>query len=469
MAKGQETHRAATRPAAGVEAQRSPAIRKTVYLERTANDTIDGQLPGRESYHGHRDNRKIRRARERRRKRKARKRDRTPPPAQLDVGEPSGGGVETLGTAHNAREDNTKGRGVVVSVAGVGAGSIQPSLNGESKTEKRKGAQIPVMGTMVGAEPLREYPTPAPPPPPPPSRKRKRNETFEIGTTKSVPIHGISGAQVHGHEGGSRKADWHPVKSAEACDESPNSQDDTPGGVILSVDTRELRTRSISRVDRFEIGPRKRKKNARPIKEGALHDDSTSVTALNCALPQHTRNVLAHHTTGRKSVEHCLDAVGLVPETTMERPRRKSGRNTIRKTGDISSYFASSEVQKTQKVINGKDKGKKKRTPAGASVISWPPLTAKTFGLIQEELGNDGVSFTLWISKDFYTIWKTHGPKVPGYSGGSIFKQDQRRFGTTYLSRIKCNDSDPELGSGCCPAAPPIPGRLSLPPSTISG
>lgn len=422
MAKGQETHSAATRPAAGIEAQRPPTIHKTVYLERTANDTID-----------YRADRKIRRARERRRKWRARKRNRTQldrsdndinvvSSVRLDVGEPIGGGVETLGTVHRVREGDTEGgkfgrvavsvagtEGVGVGRKGFGAGSMQSPLIEKSKTderEKRKGirkVRIPVMGTTVGTEP-----------PPPSSGKRKRNEAFEIVITKSVPIHvqdggvGISGAQVHGNGSGSRKANRHPLKSAGACDEGLNSQDDTPKGSISrgrggagAREQRELRMRSIVGSDRFEEGPRKSKKNARPIKEGALYDDTTSVTTLNCTLPQHTRNVLVHHTTNRKPVEHCLDAVGLVPETAMETPAkslRKGSRSTIRKTGDISSYFASSEVQKMQKVINEKDKGKKKRAPAGTSVISWPPLTAKTFGLIQEELENDAVSFTLYFT-----------------------------------------------------------------------
>lgn len=449
MAKGQGTHSAATRPTPNIEAQRPPTMDKTMYPEGTAIDTIDEQLTERESsYHSRKANRKIRRARERRRKQKARKRNRRQldgsnkdisadcavHPVQLDIAETNGGDIKILGTTHEVWEDNAKGRkfgGVVVPVAGMedlgtdqtffGAGSMQPLLTEESRTgerEKRKGirrAQTPVASTTVRTEPSHEYHHRHPPPP---SRKRKRNETFEAVITKSVPIHaqdvsvGISGAQVHGHEGGPTKANQHPIKSAGACDESPNSQVDSPKRFISrrtpntqeGVDAREqkeLRTRSIVGADRFEEGPRKRKKNARPVKEGVLYDDTTSVTPLNCPFPKHTNNALAHHTTNQKPVKHCFDGIKPVLDTAIETPAKslpRCARNVIRGTGGVSSYFASSAVQKMQKISNENDKGKKERTPAGKSVISWPPLTAETFGLIQEELESDAVSFTLHIS-----------------------------------------------------------------------
>lgn len=60
------------------------------------------------------------------------------------------------------------------------------------------------------------------------------------------------------------------------------------------------------------------------------------------------------------------------------------------KPGDVSSYFTCSTVQEVAEAAN--KKGRRRSVPAGKSVIPWPPLTAKTFGLIQEELENDTVS-----------------------------------------------------------------------------
>lgn len=77
------------------------------------------------------------------------------------------------------------------------------------------------------------------------------------------------------------------------------------------------------------------------------------------------------------------------------KPPRKRTRSKIRKTGKVSSYFASSAVeQDSGKPGKSKNKSTKKRVPAGTSVIPWPPLTSETFGLIQEELRNNSVRFS---------------------------------------------------------------------------
>lgn len=86
---------------------------------------------------------------------------------------------------------------------------------------------------------------------------------------------------------------------------------------------------------------------------------------------------------------------------------QKSATTKIKRAGKVSSYFASSAIRQrdTTKVNARKKKCGKKRVPAGISVIPWPALTAETFGLIQEELKNNAVSFnsgvllaTIWMS-----------------------------------------------------------------------
>lgn len=175
----------------------------------------------------------------------------------------------------------------------------------------------------------------------------------------------------------------------------------------------------------------------------------------------------AHEVRGDTAAERISTVFEGEDRGTNQRVYGASTKNT--KPGEVSSYFTCSTVQEVAEAAN-KKKGRGRSVTAGKSVIPWPPLTSKTFGLIQEELENDTVSLFFSYFNCFYVIHKTHHPKVPSYSSRGIFKQDPGRCGTPHLSMtMTCSVPDLELGSGCCPVTPPIPRQVSLPSSFISG
>lgn len=210
-----------------------------------------------------------------------------------------------------------------------------------------------------------------------PLRKRKHSSNFEIIITNRTTLEGTSKGQYQDRR---IKADREEGKSPRTLGSSHHSTDDIPEGVIV----KELRSRNIVMADGFgENFRRKRSKCAGPIYE------DTPSTNPNPTPPQSTKIPLENTTT----------TIGLWPDImkegsdiVMETPAKsiqRGGRKSTRKTGKVSSYFATEKYRK-QKVL------------AGASAIPWPPLTAKTFGLIQEELENDAVSGSFLMFRCYY-------------------------------------------------------------------
>lgn len=413
---------------------KKPVAASTRPTKDKAVSENDGRLTEQESYQGnsasHRANRKIRRARERRRKQKAKKRDRRRrdgsdsgvsagckiPPAEPDVAGPNGGAHEIVEDIDNGRELMLReSGGAIVPVATAGdrvlyeAGSREQPLTEKIKMSKKgkkriRGTRTPVTSILTEVEtPCRA---------PPPSRKRKRSSTIEVVITnhaKSACVRprdaglGISHVRNEVRE---EMAGRHMVKPVRGGAPAgfisqwfPNTE-----GCVNAHGGGEFPARNISMMGGSEEGaPRELSRNAR---DSTPYGDTTSIkprgenmsaTTLNCAPPRNTGILLAHAPLGRKPAEPCPDMIEQVSDTvtdTLVKSLPKGARNKIRRTGKVSSYFVSSAVQKAAEAAKEKDKGEKKRVPAGTSIIPWPPLSAETFGLIQEELGSDAVGFS---------------------------------------------------------------------------
>lgn len=350
--------------------------------------------------------RKVRRARERRRKQRARRRrcaeSRGEENHGADIKPPRkdsspGGRKQPAVEGDVIRAVEIEDRGLHHSLHGA-----EPTpLMGISKMGEMECVIGPVMDVPVGDGPVHRAPPPSPHNPPPPSRKRKRSSTVEIGTAdygESICVRlqhtsdDISGVQSEKHGNQQGKQDPH----RDNCE-------DTPRAFIV----KELRTRNIVIPDRSkESVPREHGRNSSPTEDAQLGDAAsvqprgkeTPASTPSVAPPQGTKSLLENTTIPG---ELCSDMAEQVPDTEKEevpvQSVRRSPRKRMKRTGEVSSYFSSSVVKHAGRVRKEKVKCRKMRAPAGVSVIPQPPLTAKTFGLIQEELESNAVSFSVSI------------------------------------------------------------------------
>lgn len=334
--------------------------------------TDDGWMTERAPNHGYSVNRKIRRARERRRNRRARGR-------KSKGVDNAVGAVTAVGVGGELEAPRVMQEGTVIGLELLECGGATgPSPAGQDEAGESGGirrAQTPVTGIPGAAETPRESPSL-------PLRKRKHSSTFEIIITNRTALEGTSKGQLGKYQDRQIKADREQGKSPRTLGNSYHSTDDIPEGVIV----KELRSRNIVMADGFgETVRRKRSKYAGPIYEDTPSKNSNSTP------PQSTKVPLENTTV---PIGLWPDIMKEVSDMVMETPAKsipRGGRKSARKTGKVSSYFASSGVKQASS-LDTEEKYSKRRVLAGASAIPWPPLTAKTFGLIQEELENDAVS-----------------------------------------------------------------------------
>lgn len=274
-------------------------------------------------------------------------------------------------------------------------GAESGPLTGVSEMEGKGWIRSSVTDVPVGDEPSREPlpPPPPPPPPPPTSMKRKRGSTVEIGTANCAgsvcigPQHAggeISGAQSEqpGNQQGKRDRRRDML--------TRGGRGDTPGDFIV----KELRTRSVIVLDGSKERVLQRYGRSSAPANGAQLGGATS------AQPRGKVNPASNLGNSTIPGEVCPGLAEQVPDAEKEAPVqsvRRSPRKRMKRTGKVSSYFSSSAVQQARRIRKEQIKCGKARVPAGVSVIPQPPLTAKTFGLIQEELENNAVSCSLFV------------------------------------------------------------------------
>lgn len=363
---------------------KGPVMANGVPVERTDDEWVTE----RESHRGYSENRKIRRARERRRKRRGRGRNQCE-----SNGLDNGGGIITSAVVGGEIEIPQKiPEGTVIGLKLLECGGVTvPSpaeQAGAGEPGGIRGAQTLAPEMPAGVETPYEFP--------PPERKRKRTPAVESIIINRTTLEDTSEVtpdiQSAKYQNRQSKADREQVKSPGAVRKSHDAKEGTPEGVIV----KELRSRNIVIADGFgENVRRKRSKYPGPTRDGAPCEDTPS-TKSNCTPQSFTTPV---------------DIIEQVPDIAMGTPVesiRRGGRKYIRKTGKVSSYFASTGV-KQAKHLGAEEKCRKRRVLAGTSAIPWPPMTAKTFGLIQEELENDAVSLSFIMSRCSYRdliVWQ---------------------------------------------------------------
>lgn len=344
--------------------------------------TDDEWVTERESHPGYSENRKTRRARERRRNRRARGRK----SKGLDN---AVGAVTQVGVGGEIEAPQETQEGTVTELELLECeGATGPSAAEQDEAGEPggiRGAQTPATGMPGAVETPCESPSL-------PSRKRKYSISVEIIVTNRTTLEGTSEGQLGKYQDRQSKADREQGKSPRTLGNSHHGTEDTPEGVIL----KELRSRNIVMAIGFgENVRRKRSKYA-----GPTYEDTPS-TNSNYTPPQRTKKLLENTTI---PVGLCHDIMKKGSDIAMETPVkaiRRSDRKSIRKTGKISSYFASPRVKQAGS-LGTEDKYKKRKVLVGESAIPWPPLTAKTFGLIQEELENDAVSVSFLMFQCCY-------------------------------------------------------------------
>lgn len=344
--------------------------------------TDDGWVTEREPNHGNSENRKIRRARERRRNRRARGRKSKGVDNAVGAVTAVGVGGEIKAPLEEMQEGTAIGLELLERGEATGPSPAEQDEAGESGGIR--GAQTPATGITGALETPCESPSLS-------LRKRKHSSNFEIIITNRTTLEGTSKGQLGKYQDRQIKADREQGKSPRTLGNSHHSTDDVPEGVIV----KELRSRNIVMADGFgENFRRKRSKYA-----GPAYEDTPS-TNPNPTPPQSTKIPLENTTT---TIGLWPDIMKVGSDIVMETPAKsiqRGGRKSTRKTGKVSSYFASSGVKQTRSLDT--EKYRKQKVLAGASAIPWPPLTAKTFGLIQEELENDAVSGSFLMFRCYY-------------------------------------------------------------------
>lgn len=427
------------------------------------NDRDDGWMTEQDTHHdkvSSKANRKIRRARDRRRKRKLKKKERKRQ-EKLDgllENVTSRSDMTTALKEESAGPQNGRGTGI------IGAGS-DGEIGGDKLQRpkpKRRRADIgpvasirnqvldPTSNETKPAQPFTskklkndEIPTPSAPteeskpPHEPPHRSNKRKRTSIVAVAVTPPTLTLGNTlekpttQPVKQEVGHKRTIAVRQKRVRTAAENPAPKENplqdrifrwfqaAGSGANTCQRNNTLVDKNFQKatVNSSAVAKSEDKDLREPsisVKPTELNESTSSTTIprnkVSFTAPTDTNQILdtspRNGTTKlcASEIEQEVDLLAHAPgESSQKRATTK-----IKRAGKVSSYFASSAIRQrdTAKVNARKKKCGKRRVPAGTSVIPWPALTAETFGLIQEELKNNAVSFNSWVP--LATIWMSY-------------------------------------------------------------